>query len=76
MKKVLFIIAAILMIAITSCEPQTQRKTTTDDGASLYVRRFESEGHQYIEFKHSQTFSYDDYTGYVHDPDCPCQKQK
>ena len=76
MKKVLFIIAAILTIAITSCEPQTQRKTTTDDGAFLYVRRFKFEGHQYIEFQRIQGLSYDDYTGYVHDPDCPCQKQK
>ena len=64
MKKALFIIVAILMIAITSCEPQTQRKTATNDGASLYVRRFKFEGHKYIEFQRSQTLSYDDYTGY------------
>lgn len=69
MKKLL--IGIIVIIALCSCEPETQTKIYTADGASLYVRKFEYDGHKYIEF--SRTFEvYDNYTGYVHDPDCPC----
>lgn len=69
MKKLL--IGIIAIIALCSCEPETQTKIYTADGASLYVRKFEYDGHKYIEF--SRTLEvYDNYTGYVHDPDCPC----
>lgn len=69
MKKLL--IGIIVIIAMCSCEPETQTKIYTADGASLYVRKFEYDGHKYIEF--SRTLEvYDNYTGYVHDPDCPC----
>lgn len=69
MKKLL--IGIIAIIALCSCEPETQTKIYTTDGAPLYVRKFEYDGHKYIEF--SRTLQvYDNYTGYVHDPDCPC----
>lgn len=73
MKKL--IIGIIALIALCSCEPETRVKIHTSDGAPLYVRKFEYDGHRYIEFTRILEV-YDNYTGYVHDPDCPCHENK
>lgn len=74
MKKLIIVIIAL--IALCSCEPASQTRIRTEDGASLYVRKFEYDGHRYIEFARIGLEAYDNYTGYVHDPDCPCHGNK
>ena len=60
-------------ILLFGCEPESQKTIYSSDGTTIYVRKFEFEGHQYIEFYRSGgAISYDNYTGFVHDPDCPC----
>ncbi len=39
--------------------------------SEVKARRFEFEGHSYIEF-YRHNLGYDNITGYVHDPDCWC----
>ena len=67
MKKLIaMIFTAILMFG---CEPETQKGVYCDDGTTIYARKFTFEEHQYIEFyRHAP--GYDNYTGFVHDPDC------
>lgn len=72
MKKL--IIGIIALAALCSCEPKTQKRTPTHDGANLLVREFEYNGHTYIEFARHM-IGYDNYTGFVHSPDCPCHKK-
>ena len=75
MKKLITVIIALIALCSCSCEPETRTRVRTTDGVSRYVRKFEYDGHRYIEF--SRTLEvYDNYTGYVHDPDCPCSKNK
>ena len=64
-KALLFTITALCLV---SCE----RKT--DPGLWRQGKRFIFEGHTYIEFLRPG-YGYDNCTGYVHDPDCPCQKE-
>ena len=70
MKKFILAIFAVLLLA--ACEPESQKATYSDDGTKIYARKFEFEGHQYIEFYRPGGFSYDNYTGFVHDPNCWC----
>lgn len=72
MKVILSIIALLLLC---SCEPAIQKKIRTPENVSVYTYRFEFEGHHYIEF-HRYSEPYDNNTGYVHDPDCPCHKSE
>lgn len=75
MKKLIIIIASALCLFSGCCgDPSSQKQTRTDDGAVLYARRFEFDGHRYIEFYRPYYMTYDNYTGYVHDPDCPCHE--
>lgn len=88
MKKIAFLAIAVFVLILSSCERQTPdtmleekcviRKTTRvsnyEDGTTLYARHFKYNGHCYIEFFRNLP-SYDNYTGYVHDPDCPCMKK-
>ena len=69
MKKLIVAIFAALLLC--SCEPTSQKQVYSDDGAKIYVRKFTFEEHQYIEFYRSMP-GYDNYTGYVHDPNCWC----
>ena len=70
MKKLIaMVFTAILLFG---CEPESQKTIYSSDGTILHARKFVYEGHQYIEFYRSSGFSYDNYTGFVHDPDCPC----
>lgn len=73
MKKIILIIAALL--ALCSCSPKTQVEKKFEDGTRLYARRFVFEGRQYIEFLRIELQMYDNYTGFVHDPDCPCKEK-
>ena len=70
MKKL--IIGVLGLALLCGCEPETQKTIQVNDGTKLYSRKFEFEGHQYIEFYRPGGFSYDNYTGFVHDPNCPC----
>ena len=68
-----FILAIFAMFLLAGCEPETQKPTYSDDGTTIYARKFEFEGHQYIEFRRpSKALPYDNYTGFVHDPNCWC----
>ena len=76
MKKFIIILATIaFMTTISSCEPSTQQAKKYKDGTTIYARRFVYDGHTYIEFCRLAP-SYDNYTGFVHDPDCQCHKTK
>lgn len=75
MKKFIIGIIALLTLCSCSCESETWKKIHTTDGATLYVHRFEYDGHKYIEFTRFLEV-YDNHTGYVHDPDCPCHENK
>lgn len=80
MKKIFLFIAMALML--TSCfngNNYVGEKTDSveyQDGVQLQYRRFKFQGHTYIEFTRIATWSYDNVTGYVHDPDCPCMQNK
>lgn len=70
MKKLIaMIFTAILLLG---CEPETQKTVYSDDGTKIYVRKFTFEEHQYIEFYRPSSGAYDNYTGFVHDPNCWC----
>ena len=71
MKKLItMIFTAVLLLG---CEPETQKAVYGDDGTTIYARKFTFEEHQYIEFyRPSRGTSYDNYTGFVHDPNCWC----
>lgn len=65
---VLLLISAVLFV---SCVPNTMEVSDGD----IQAKRFEYDGHQYIQFSCGVNFvSEDCYVGYVHDPDCPCNK--
>jgi hypothetical protein len=70
MKKVILAICAALLLC--GCEPDSQKVNLSQDGTKIYARKFEFEGHSYIEFYRPSAISYDNYTGFVHDPNCPC----
>lgn len=75
MKKILLL---LVLLMFCGCEPATQRKAKMSDGTSLYARRVVFEGHTYIEFARAMP-AYDNYTGYVHDPECQnvkCRKMR
>lgn len=64
-----FIILIFSLLLLCGCEPETQKGVYCDDGTMIYARKFTFEEHQYIEFyRHAP--GYDNYTGFVHDPDC------
>ena len=73
MKKLIIgILAAFLLCGCRSENMKVSgEKTYCDDGAVIYARKFTFEEHQYIEFIRFRP-SYDDYTGFVHDPNCWC----
>ncbi len=70
MKK--FAIVVFFLLLFSGCEPKSQKSVETEDGSRLYARKFTFEEHQYIEFYRNGHFSYDNYTGFVHDPNCWC----
>ena len=73
MKKLLIVF--ITLIAMYSCASDMQTKIHTTDGIPIYALKFEYDGHRYLEFTRIGPDMYDNYTGYVHDPDCPCHKK-
>ena len=58
-------------ILLLGCKPDTQKAVYGDDGTKIYARKFTFEEHQYIEF-YRNIPGYDNYTGFVHDPNCWC----
>lgn len=86
MKKI-GILAIVLLLGLASCgignpdpmfeqrfvKPKGTKEVKFTDGTTMFVRRFTYEGHNYIEF--FRNMPYDNYTGYLHDPDCPCLKK-
>ena len=71
MKKL--VIAIFTALLLCGCEPESQKAVYSDDGTKIYARKFTFEEHQYIEFfRPAPGASYDNYTGFVHDPNCWC----
>ena len=78
MKKIACLLLGILTLCVCSCQPpQPMVKYENPDGAVIYGRKFELDGHTYIEFfrvgEFSKTGTYDNYTGFEHDPECLLQ---
>lgn len=71
MKKLIIGILASFLLCGCHDMDVSGEKTYSDDGAAIYVRKFTFEEHQYIEFLRYRP-GHDDYTGYVHDPNCWC----
>ena len=69
MKKFILVILATLLLC--GCNQANQFVYRCEDDTNIYVRRFEFDGHRYIEFARVAP-GYDNYTGFVHDPDCEC----
>jgi hypothetical protein len=71
MKKLALVLLGVLALCVCSCERRAAQVMTTDlEGYAVYGRRFELDGHTYIEFWRSRSGTYDAYTGYEHDPEC------
>ena len=70
MKKIIFSLVIVLTCILAGCEPETQKLTESQDGTMIYNRSFEMNGHVYIEFCRANSGPYDNYTGFVHDPEC------
>lgn len=73
MKKIIVSLILILCLAFSGCSEMGKRHDYTD-GTTIHARHFTYNGHRFIEFVRVVPLSYDNYTGYVHDPDCPCTK--
>ena len=73
MKKLFILLIAALLVH--SCNRETKDETSQvircEDGVEICARKFTFEKHQYIEF-YRRSPGYDNYTGFVHDPDCWC----
>ena len=76
MKKLVIAFITILALA-TSCHPYKEETAvhSEEGGPAIYSREFMRKGHRYIQF-YEITASYDDFVGYVHDPDCPNPKHE
>lgn len=71
MKKIVLLLLAVLALCVCSCENRSANlKVYDSEGYVVYGRRFELDGHTYIELWRSRSGTYDAYTGYEHDPDC------
>ncbi len=71
MKKIVLLLLAVLAMCVCSCENRSAQVKNTDlEGYAVYGRRFELDGHTYIELWRSRSGTYDAYTGYEHDPNC------
>lgn len=69
MKKIIFPLV-IAVCALVGCKPETQKVVKSQDGTTISARSFEMNGHVYIEFRRAGSGLYDNYTGFVHDPEC------
>lgn len=69
MKKML-ICCFLACCLLASCEPESQKIVESQDGTTISVRSFELNGHKYYEFIRRGAGMYDNYTGFVHDPEC------
>jgi hypothetical protein len=72
MKKIIASLILILCLAFSGCIEGKSHDYT--DGTTIHTRHFTYNGHKYIEFIRVIPLSHDNYTGYVHDPDCHCGK--
>ena len=71
MKKIACVLLAVVALCSCGCENRSANlKAHDSEGYAVYGRRFELDGHTYIELWRSRTGSYDAYTGYEHDPNC------
>lgn len=63
-----------ILFELKSVKRKNTYKIQHADGTEMYARHFMYNGHKYIEFFRDMP-SYDNFTGYVHDPDCQCMKK-
>lgn len=71
MKKIVLLLLAVLALCVCSCGNNgANLKVYDSEGYAVYGRRFELDGHTYIELWRSRSGNYDAYTGYEHDPEC------
>ena len=79
MKKVIYIITMALCLSACCSVGEIGRKESDikkekihlRGESTLYVCRFEYDGHKYVMFYNVGA----SVNGFVHDPDCPCHKQ-
>ena len=69
-----FILILLLGLLFVSCESHNETTETTQIKGADEARHFEYNGHKYIMFYYDRGMSYDQFTGFVHDPDCPCHE--
>ncbi len=82
MKKILVVVLAFNLLVSCNCEKPKREMpvepvkelTETNYMPFEHANKFTYEGHSYIVF-YSHVNVYNDLTGVVHDPDCPCQKR-
>lgn len=75
MKKFIIGIITAILFAVSCSNGDKMDTTVMDDNSTIYATKFEFDGHQYIRFVDPIPLSYDNYTGFVHDPDCPCHRR-
>lgn len=72
MKKTTIILTAIVcMVAMVSCDPDTQQQRDAD--MATHITEFNYKGHRYMLYRSSYSrYAID---GITHDPDCLCCKK-
>lgn len=78
MKKLVFILVALLTMMTSCLEPRPARivERTEEEVISKFdiIRHFEYQNHKYISFQYSPT-PRQSFMGVVHDPDCTCHSK-
>ena len=78
MKKLVFILVAMLTMMTSCLEPRPARivERTEEEVIIKFdiIRHFEYQSHKYISFQYSPT-PQQSFMGVVHDPDCTCHNK-
>lgn len=78
MKKLVFILVAMLTMMTSCLEPRPARivERTEEEVITKFdiIRHFEYQNHKYISFQYSPT-PQQSFMGVVHDPDCTCHNK-
>lgn len=78
MKKLVFILVAMLTMMTSCLEPRPARivERTEEEVITKFdiIRHFEYQNHKYISFQYSPT-PQQSFMGVVHDPECTCHNK-